>query len=852
MSVLLLLALLPPSTAQTLPRYEIYRAAGRIVVDGKLDEPAWQQAPPLTDFHFNWYKSGDKEKTVAKILWDDDHLYISFYCQDKHIAAEVTERHGPVSLDDAVEAFISPNPAKIRNYYGFEMNVIGTMLNFIRADWYAGPFFTEPDGVRLKTSYPGLRVKHDSPDDTHWILEVAIPFSNFAKDAAHTPPQDGDQWRLNLNRAGGKTNAQYSTWSPITTDRPNFHVPESFGWVTFKNRPPSKPEPANWTNSGKFLTERPTLINLGFEWQISGDDNRNSTVAVSYRKAGDTAWNTAMPLFRMGGERVYRKDLGLDYLVPEMFAGSILDLTPDTEYEARFTLADPDGVRGEAEKTVKVRTRGEPKPIRNARVLHVYPPTWKGEKQQPAFTGLKQAYYLSGNGDWSIVTERKARSGDVILVHAGLYKGDRLRYSEPTGLDFTGTYVLTAKGTAQRPIFIKAAGDGEVIFDGDGAHELFNVMAADHHVFEGITFRNADIVFQAGLKDVLGAKGLTVKNCRFEDVGVAINGQFAGSQDFLITDNVMLGRDDQHRLLGWYNPGIYGGNRLKSYHAVKLYGSGHVVSHNYIAYFHDGISVCTHGSPDTDPEHHATAIDFYNNDIHLMADDFIEADGGVHNIRILRNRGVNAAQCGLSAQPVYGGPAYYIRNVIYHVPTGCGLKFNVKPAGMVLYHNTLITEALPGDVFANTHFRNNLFLGTDNPGRTLMRFSNATAYSTYDYNAYRLNPKATDQFQWTFPGAEPRKFGSLSALRQATGQEAHGLEVDYDIFENLRPPDANKPHAIYHARDLNFQLKPNAKAIDAGLPIPNINDNFNGKAPDLGAYEHGQPQPHYGPRAHQP
>jgi hypothetical protein len=29
-----------------------------------------------------------------------------------------------------------------------------------------------------------------------------------------------------------------------------------------------------------------------------------------------------------------------------------------------------------------------------------------------------------------------------------------------------------------------------------------------------------------------------------------------------------------------------------------------------------------------------------------MADDFIEADGGVHNIRVLRNRGVNAAQWG--------------------------------------------------------------------------------------------------------------------------------------------------------------------------------------------------------------
>ena len=157
-----------------------------------------------------------------------------------------------------------------------------------------------------------------------------------------------------------------------------------------------------------------------------------------------------------------------------------------------------------------------------------------------------------------MVSERKVRAGDTILVHAGLYKGDRFQYSHPLGLDFDGTYVLTAKGTPERPIVIRAAGDGEAIFDGDGAHELFNVMAADYHIFEGLTIRNADIAFQAGLKDVIGAKGLTVRNCRMEDVGIAVNTQYSGSQDFYITDNVMIGRDDRYRLLGWFNPGIYG------------------------------------------------------------------------------------------------------------------------------------------------------------------------------------------------------------------------------------------------------------------------------------------------------
>src|SRR5439155_12587830 len=103
---------------------------------------------------------------------------------------------------------------------------------------------------------------------------------------------------------------------------------------------------ADAVSPGKFVVERPTLICLGFEWQIAGDDNRDASVEVSYRRAGENKWRQGMPLFRLGGEKVFRKDLGLDYTAPEMFAGSILDLEPDTEYEARFEMRDPDGVRG--------------------------------------------------------------------------------------------------------------------------------------------------------------------------------------------------------------------------------------------------------------------------------------------------------------------------------------------------------------------------------------------------------------------------------------------------------------------------------------------------------------------------
>src|SRR3954468_11511211 len=80
---------------------------------------------------------------------------------------------------------------------------------------------------------------------------------------------------------------------------------------------------------GELLVEHPTLNNLGFEWRIDGDANRNASVEVSYRKAGETAWRKGLPLARIQNEHLFQRNV-FDYVAPNMFAGSILDLDPDT------------------------------------------------------------------------------------------------------------------------------------------------------------------------------------------------------------------------------------------------------------------------------------------------------------------------------------------------------------------------------------------------------------------------------------------------------------------------------------------------------------------------------------------
>jgi hypothetical protein len=64
----------------------------------------------------------------------------------------------------------------------------------------------------------------------------------------------------------------------------------------------------------------------------------------------------------------------------------------------------------------------------------------------------------------------------------------------------------------------------------------------------------------------------------------------------------------------------------------------------------------------------------------------------------------------------------------------------------------------------------------------------------------------------------------------------------------VRMPDKSDPQRLYSPADFDFRLKPGSAAIDAGVSLPSINDDFAGRAPDLGAYELDRPLPHYGPR----
>jgi hypothetical protein len=215
-----------------IPTYEVHRAKVAPIIDGHLDDAAWRAAKPVT-FVFPWpEQTGKKQKTVARLAWDNDNLYVAYECEDSDIIAVHTEHDDPTYKDDAVELFIAPPGAK-NLYLGLEMNARAVLYDYLNL--FPQRLLKNYDlrGVQLAVSINGtLNVTGDQ--DQGWNLEVAIPWRSFADLADDPVPKPGDRWRANMNRWDGtEPNRRLSQWSDSGMLKPDPHNPDRFGYLVF-------------------------------------------------------------------------------------------------------------------------------------------------------------------------------------------------------------------------------------------------------------------------------------------------------------------------------------------------------------------------------------------------------------------------------------------------------------------------------------------------------------------------------------------------------------------------------------------------------------------------------------------
>ncbi|MGI8923076.1 MAG: carbohydrate-binding family 9-like protein [Fimbriimonadales bacterium] len=218
-------------------------------IDGRLADPAWEDAPWTEDFvdiEGN-LKPLPRFKTHAKMLWNDEYFYVGVEMEEPHVWATLTKHDSVIFYDNDFEVFVDPD-ADNQNYYEIEINALNTEwdLRLPKAYRDGGPALDswEIPGLRHAVHVEGtLNNPHDT--DKGWSVEIAIPWKALGEFAVcPSPPAEGDQWRVNLSRVEWTTDIVDGKYVKIPKRREDnwvwspqwvidMHQPQMWGYVRF-------------------------------------------------------------------------------------------------------------------------------------------------------------------------------------------------------------------------------------------------------------------------------------------------------------------------------------------------------------------------------------------------------------------------------------------------------------------------------------------------------------------------------------------------------------------------------------------------------------------------------------------
>lgn len=157
-------------------------------------------------------------------------LFIKYYVKENMIRASYTATNDPVYLDSCVECFIGFEGEEM--YYNFEFNCIGTCLGGYGRDRNGRQLLPVAalDQIRRQAVINNEPLKKEN--SAIWELTLVIPVNVFCYH--NIKRLGGLRCRANFFKCGdGLPNPHYLTWSPVSSERPDFHLPAYFGALTF-------------------------------------------------------------------------------------------------------------------------------------------------------------------------------------------------------------------------------------------------------------------------------------------------------------------------------------------------------------------------------------------------------------------------------------------------------------------------------------------------------------------------------------------------------------------------------------------------------------------------------------------
>lgn len=589
-----------------------------------------------------------------------------------------------------------------------------------------------------------------------------------------------------------------------------------------------------------------------------GDDpDGDATAEVMYRVAGQAdPYRPGHPLSRVTGGR---------------FVGSLFWLDPSTSYDVRVTFSDPDGAVDGVTIQGTAATRAEIT-IPPAGQAHYVSPAGSGTDCTPAspcalVAGLGRAQpgdevVLRGGvyHEGGVSLPRSGEQGSAIVIRAHDGETPILDGGDPSTFTWThqggGVYhttvnvadphLVTADGERLYPygslsdleglswgipgfyaagttVYVRLAGDAdpntaEMVVS---RHNHAFYVEQDFIYFLDLTFRHYGQGDWAKAIYFNNASDNLVQGCTFSvnDLGIGLKRESHR--------NVIEGNEFYDTVFDWPWDAVKAGSGLET-GGVLFYdpatGRGNVIRRNGFHDYFDGLNVCPSSTAGLTNE-----TDVYENLVYRAGDDGMETDGRCSNVRIWNNT-FHDVLMGISLAPVYTGPVYAIRNVIYRTGvgnndyTGSPFKFNsgYDTSGPIyLFHNAA-DAALPGN--------NGLYVKAPGTWVGIVARNNVWSGMAYAVNNYNTsqpidldyddlwNGESGDLVRW-----DGTRYATLGAFTTGTGQEVHGVSVDPGFVD----PGTG-----------DYSLDPDSDLVDSGVLIPGINDDYVGAAPDIGAFEY--------------
>ena len=230
-----------PAVAVAGKRYLARKIAKPLKIDGKMDEAAWKDAPTTGLFVNTLTGAPATHKTEAKLLWDNQNLYIGFENADSDVWSTLTKRDDKLWSQEVVEVMIDAD-RNGKSYIEMQVAPNGNVFDTYLPEYRKYENDLDPkrkaydwnSKAKVAVNVIGTLNKRDD-QDKGWVAEIAIPLSDVGglSAPAVVTPKLGDTWRINLFRMDapeGKPQVA-SGWSPPMVG--DFHALDKFGEVVF-------------------------------------------------------------------------------------------------------------------------------------------------------------------------------------------------------------------------------------------------------------------------------------------------------------------------------------------------------------------------------------------------------------------------------------------------------------------------------------------------------------------------------------------------------------------------------------------------------------------------------------------